>query len=106
MKLRGIGKHSSNIGHIVLRFVLSMGLGGQVYTKWGDGCYYDLEGVRYHRLGEEGQYTYEKVTLVFEADYDHVSFPAVDAMVSNAIDYVIADTPSRSPIPPRVAAPI
>jgi hypothetical protein len=30
---------------------------GRVYTKMGDG--YDLEGVRYRRSGEEGQYTYE-----------------------------------------------
>jgi hypothetical protein len=29
-------------------------MAGQVYTKIGDGYYYDLEGVRYHRLGEEG----------------------------------------------------
>jgi hypothetical protein len=34
-----------------------------------------------------------------------VSSPAVDAMVSKAIDYVTADTPPRSPTP-RVAAPI
>jgi hypothetical protein len=28
--------------------------GGLVYTKTGDGYYYDLEGVRYRHLGEEG----------------------------------------------------
>jgi hypothetical protein len=43
---------------------------GQVYTKTGDGYYYDLEGVRYRPSGKEGQYTYEQV---FEADDDHVS---------------------------------
>jgi hypothetical protein len=72
---------------------------GRVYTKTGDGYYYDLEGVRYHRSGKKGQYTYEQVTSVFEANNDHVSSPAVDAMVSKAIDYVTADTPPRSPTP-------
>jgi hypothetical protein len=77
-------------------------MGGRVYTKTGDGYYYDLEGVRYRRLGEEGQYTYEQVTSVFEVDDDCVSSPVVDAMVSKAIDYVTADTPPRSPIPPEL----
>jgi hypothetical protein len=72
-------------------------MGGRVYTKTGDGYYYDVEGVRYRRSGEEGQYTYEQVASVFEADNNHVSSPAVDAMVSKAIDYVIANTPPRSP---------
>jgi hypothetical protein len=65
----------------------------------GDGYYYDLEGVRYRRSGEEGQYTYEQVALVFEADDDRVSSPVVDPMVSKAIDYVTVDTPPRSPTP-------
>jgi hypothetical protein len=77
-------------------------MGGRVYTKIGDGYYYDLEGVRYRRSGEEGQYTYEQVASVFEADDDRVSSPAVDAMVSKAIDYVTADTPPRSPTPPEL----
>jgi hypothetical protein len=81
-------------------------MGGRVYTKTWDGYYYDLEGVRYRRSGEDGQYTYEQVASVFEANNDRVSSPAVDAMVSKAIDYVTADTPRRSPTPPRVAAPI
>jgi hypothetical protein len=72
---------------------------GRVYTKTSDGYYYDLEGVRYRRSGEEGQYTYEQVASVFEADNDRVSSRVVDAMVSKAIDYVTADTPSRSPTP-------
>jgi hypothetical protein len=58
----------------------------------------------YCHSGEEGQYTCEQVASVFEANDDRVSFPAVDAMVSKAIDYVTADTPPRSPTPPRVAA--
>jgi hypothetical protein len=29
-------------------------MGGRVYTKMGDGYYYDLEGVRYRRSGQEG----------------------------------------------------
>jgi hypothetical protein len=32
---------------------------GQVYTEKGDGYYYDVEGVRYSRSGEDSQYTYE-----------------------------------------------
>jgi hypothetical protein len=36
---------------------------------------------------------------VFEADKDCVSFTAVDAMVSKAINYVTANTPLRSPTP-------
>jgi hypothetical protein len=70
---------------------------GRVYTKSWDGYYYDVEGVRYRHSGEEGQYTYEQVASVFEADNDRVSSPTVDAMVSKAIDYVTADTPPRSP---------
>jgi hypothetical protein len=75
-------------------------MGSRVYTKTGDGYYYDLEGVRYHRSGEEGQYTYEQVASVFEADDDCVSSPAMDAMVSKAIDYITTDTPPRLPTPP------
>jgi hypothetical protein len=74
-------------------------LGGRVYTKTGNGYYYDLEGVRYRHSGEEGQYIYEQVASVFEADDDRVSSPVVDAMVSKAIDYVTTDTPPRSPTP-------
>jgi hypothetical protein len=74
-------------------------MGGRVYTKREDGYYYDVEGVRYRRSGEEGQYSYEQVASVFEADNDRVSSPAVDTMVSKAIDYVTANTPPRSPTP-------
>jgi hypothetical protein len=77
-------------------------MGGWVYTKTGDGYYYDLDGVRYRRSGEEGQYTYEQVASVFEANNDRVSSPAVDAMVSKAIDYVTADIPPRSPTSPEL----
>ena len=55
--------------------------------------------MRYHRSGEEGQYPYEQVASVFEADNDCVSFPRMDAMVSKEIDYVTANTPPRSPTP-------
>jgi hypothetical protein len=77
---------------------------GQVYTEKGDGYYYDVEGVRYRRSGEDGQYTYEQVASVFEGttDDDRVPSPALDAMVSKAIDYVTADTPPRSPTPPEL----
>jgi hypothetical protein len=40
-------------------------MGGRVYTKTGDGYYYDLEGVRYCRSREGGQYTYEQVASIF-----------------------------------------
>jgi hypothetical protein len=77
---------------------------GPVYTERGDGYYYDVEGVWYRRSGEDGQYTYEQVASVFEGttDDDRVPSPAVDAMVSKAIDYITADTPSRSPTPPEL----
>jgi hypothetical protein len=75
---------------------------GQVYTKTGDGYYYDLEGVRYCRSGEEGQYTYEQVASIFEVDDNCMSSLVVDAMVSKAIDYVTANTPPRSPTPPEL----
>jgi hypothetical protein len=75
---------------------------GRVYTKMGDGYYYDLEGMRYRRLGEEGQYTYEQVATIFEADDNRVFSPTVDAMVFKAFDYVTADTPPRSPTPPEL----
>jgi hypothetical protein len=75
-----------------------------VYTKKGHGYYYDVEGVRYRRSGEDGQYTYEQVASVFEGttDDDRVSSPALDAMVSKAIDYVTANTLPRSPTPPEL----
>jgi hypothetical protein len=74
---------------------------GSVYTERGDAYYYDVDGVWYRRSGEDGQYTYEQVASVFEGttDNNHVPSPAVDAMVSKAIDYVTADTPPRSPTP-------
>ena len=79
-----------------------MGHGGRAYTKIGNRYYYDLEGVRYRRSGEEGEYIYEQVISVFEVDNDRVSSPAVDSMVSKAIDYVTTDTPPRSPTPPEL----
>jgi hypothetical protein len=77
---------------------------GPVYIERGDGYYYDVEGVQYSRSGQHGQYTYEQVASVFEGttDNDRVPSPAVDAMVSKAISYVTADTPSRSPTPPEL----
>jgi hypothetical protein len=74
---------------------------GPVYTERGDGYYYDVEGMRYRRSGEDGQYTYEQVASVFEGttDDDRMPSPALDAMVSKAIDYVTVDTPPRSPTP-------
>jgi hypothetical protein len=77
-------------------------MGGRIYTKTGDGYFYNLEGMRYRRSRKEGRYTYKQVASVFEADDDRVSSPAVDAMVSKAIDYITTDTPSRSPTPPKL----
>jgi hypothetical protein len=77
---------------------------GPIYTERGDGYYYDVEGVWYRRSGEDGQYIYEQVASVFEGTtYDNrVPSPALNAMVSKAIDYVTADTPLRSPTPPEL----
>jgi hypothetical protein len=77
---------------------------GPVYTERGDGYYYDVEEVRYRHSGKDGQYTYEQVASVFKgtADDDRVPSPAVDAMVSKAIDYVTIDTPPRLPTPPKL----
>jgi hypothetical protein len=60
--------------------------------------------VRYHCSGEDGQYTYEQVASVFEGttNDDRVPSPALDAMVSKAIDYGTVDTLPRSPTPPEL----
>jgi hypothetical protein len=75
-----------------------------VYIERRDGYYYYVEGVRYRRSVEDGQYTYEQVASIFEGptNDDRVPSPALDAMVSKAIDYVTADTPLRSPTPPEL----
>ena len=54
------------------------------YIERGDGYYYDVERVRYYRSGEDGQYTYEHVALVFEGhtNDDRVPSLALEAMVS------------------------
>ena len=43
----------------------------------------------------ERQYTYEQVTSVLQEglDVDRVTSPIADAMVTNALRYVTADTP-------------
>jgi len=77
---------------------------GSDYTERADGYYYDVEGVRYRRSGEDGQYTYEQVASVLAGttDDDRVPSPTVEAMVSQAMDYVTADTPPRVPTPPEL----
>jgi hypothetical protein len=67
----------------------------QGFTAGADGFYYDPEGVRYHCLGEEGQYTYEHVTFVLQGglDGDRVPSPLADAMVMRVLDYVSIDLP-------------
>ena len=76
-------------------------MGGPIYIERGDGYYHDVEGVRYRRSREDGQYTYDYVALIFEGntDDDRVPFPALEAMISQTIDYVTADTPVRLPTP-------
>ena len=75
--------------------MLSFGwtMADQGFTGGADGFYYDLEGVRYRRLGEEGQYTFKQVTSILQGglDDDHIPFPLVDAMVMRALNYVSAD---------------
>ena len=34
------------------------------FTARANGFYYDPKGMKYHRSGEGGQYTYEHVTFV------------------------------------------
>ena len=77
---------------------------GLIFTERGDGYYYDVEGVQYRHLGEDGEYTYEQVALVFKGTTNDncISFPIVDAMVCKAIGYVTVDTPSRLPTPPKL----
>jgi hypothetical protein len=67
----------------------------QAYTAGVDGLYHDREGVRYRRLGVEGQYTYEQVTSILHEglDVDCVMSSVADAMVTNMLRYVTTDTP-------------
>jgi hypothetical protein len=97
---RTVGAPGTDSNSLSFRWAME----GPVYTERGDGYYYDVEGMRYCRLGEDDQYTYEQVASVFEGttDDDRVPSPALDAMVSKAIDYVIADIPPRSPTPPEL----
>jgi hypothetical protein len=106
--LEVLGRTATALGTDSSSLSFRWAMEGPVYTERGDGYYYDVEGVRYRRSGEDGQYTYEQVTSVFKGttDVNHVPSPALDAMVSKAIDYITADTPPRSPTPPRVALPV
>jgi hypothetical protein len=84
----GVGTQSTSLS-------FAWAMADEAYTVGVDGLYYDREGVRYRRLGVEGQYTYEQVTTVLQVglDVDRVTSPVVDAMVSNALQHVTADTP-------------
>jgi hypothetical protein len=97
---RTAGASGTDSSSLLFRWAME----GPIYTEKEDGYYYDVEGVRYRHSGEDGHYTYEQVASVFEGttDDDHVPSPALDAMVSKAIDYVTADTPPRSPTPPEL----
>jgi hypothetical protein len=76
----------------------------RVYIELADGYYYDPEGVRYHRSGQEGQYSYEQVASVLEGvlDDDQVSSPSADAMVSRALVLATGESPPREPTSPWV----
>jgi hypothetical protein len=106
--LEVLGRTTAALGTNSSSLSFRWAMEGPVYTERGDGYYYDVEGVWYCRLREDGQYTYEQVALVFDGttDDDHVPSPALDAMVSKAIDYVTVDTPLRSPTPSRIAPPV
>ena len=71
---------------------------GPIYTERGDGYYYDVEGVQYRRLGEDGRYTYEQVASVFEGitNNNRVPSPIVDATISVGTRFVL-NTPLRRP---------
>jgi hypothetical protein len=77
----------------------------RVYTERADSYYYDPEGVRYRRSGQEGQYSYEQVASVLEGvvDDDQVSSPTADAMVSRALVLATGESPPREPTPPMGA---
>jgi hypothetical protein len=102
--LEVLGRTAATPGTDSIYLSFRWAMEGLVYTERGDGYYYDVEGMRYRRSGEDGQYTYEQVTSVFEGttDDDRVPSPALDAMVSKAINYVTADTPMRSPTSPEL----
>ena len=108
-----VGPHLEVLGHTVATTSTDSGslsfrwaMEGSTYIEREDGYYYDVEGVRYRRSGEDGQYTYEHVASVFEGhtNDDHVPSPVLETMVSQAIDYVTTDTPSRAPTPPELQA--
>jgi hypothetical protein len=65
------------------------------FIAGANGFYYDPEGVRYRRSGEEGQNTYEQVTSILQGglDNDRVPSPLEDAMVTRVLDYMNTDTP-------------
>jgi hypothetical protein len=66
-------------------------------TLGDDGFYHDLEGVKYRRVGEEGNYTYEQVASILEGDLNAGSIPSpvAEAMVTRALDYADPGTPSE-----------
>jgi hypothetical protein len=83
----GVGTQSTSLS-------FAWAMAEQAYTVGVDGLYHNQEGVKYRRSGVEGQYTYEQVTSVLQGglDVDRVTSPVADAMVSNALRYVTADT--------------
>ena len=66
-------------------------------TLGDDGLYHDLEGVKYRRVGEDSNYTYEQVASILDGDLNGGSIPSpvAEAMVTRALDYVDPGTPSE-----------
>jgi hypothetical protein len=52
--LEVLGSTAATLGTESNALSFRWAMGGRVYTKTGDGYYYDVEGVRYRHLGEEG----------------------------------------------------
>jgi hypothetical protein len=83
------------IGTQSITLSFSWAMVDHAYTASIDGLYLDREGVRYHRLGVEGQYTYELVTSILQdgLDVDRITSLVANAMVTNTLCYVTAETP-------------
>jgi hypothetical protein len=53
-----------------------------------DGLFYDVDGVRYHRIGETRHYRYEDVSSIFEGKPS----PMMDVVVTRALEYSDPET--------------
>jgi len=62
-----------------------------------DGLFYDWEGIKYCRIGVEGAYTFEQVTLIMEETslIDHIPSPQDDAVIGRTLADVELEIPSE-----------